>query len=283
MTIQFGSTALTIGQIHGDADVVPAVNDDAVEIYPGRFVYRTGAGSAGARGLSTKVALPAAADFTALARTYTPTSFTAGQIITSINFRGVSWSVSSTFDTDLATTLAAHVVDINESLDDRFTAAASIVASASATVLTLTAEVAGEWFTATCVAGNGTMAVGANSGSNLLEMLVGMVGDEGSVLNTDSTPIPAFAVDRAVPVAVEGLICPALDTAGAVNQTTQLYIDTSSGNEGKLTATSDANAVWLPRSAFRCREVAATATFSPVGAVTQGYFRASNLLAHAGA
>lgn len=283
MTIQFGSTALLAGNFEGEADLLPCVNGDAVEIYPGRFVYRTGAGNAGSRGLSTKVALPAAADFTALARTYTPSSFTAGSITTSINFRGVSWAVVTPFDTDLATTLAAHVVDINESLDDRFTAAASIVASASATVLTLTAEVAGEWFTATCVTGTGTMAPGVNAGSNLLEMLVGMVAFEGSVLNNDSTPIPAFAVDRPVNVVCEGLISPSLDSAGACNQTTQLYIDTSSGNEGKLTSTSDANAVWLPRAAFRCREVAASTTFSPVGAVTRGTFRAQNLLSHAGA
>lgn len=283
MTVPFGSTALLAGNFEGEADLLPCVNGDAVEIYPGRFVYRTGAGNAGSRGLSTKVALPAAADFTALVRTFTPT-WSAGVGTLFWSFRGRHFSVSHTYATDLTTSLTALITLANEVMDDLFTAGASIVwANSGGTAITGTIEVAGEWFTGGMACAGGTVVPTANAGSNLLEMLVGMVAFEGNVLNNDSTPIPAFAVDRAVNVVCEGLISPSLDSAGACNQTTQLYIDTSSGSEGKLTATSDANAVWLPRAAFRCREVAASTTFSPVGAVTRGTFRAQNLLSHVGA
>lgn len=279
MTIAYATLGLAGTCDDRDARSERCVADGTV--YPGRLVYRTGVSGYGSDARSRKVKLPATADMTALARTYTPTSFTAGQIITSINFRGVSWSVSSTFDTDLATTLAAHVVDINESLDDRFTAAASIVASASATVLTLTAEVAGEWFTATCVAGNGTMAPGVNSGTNLLSLLVGMVGEEGSVL--DSSSVANFADKKAVPVYSRGKMNIARDTTGALTPATQLYLDTASGKEGMITSTSDAYAIWLPPDAVAPVEAPATATMLTVGNVAEVYLNINALRSYVGA
>lgn len=279
MTIGYATLGLAGTYDDSDARVERCVAEGTV--YPGRLVYRANVSGYGSDARSRAVKLPATADMTALARTFTPSSFTAGQIITSINFRGISWSVSSTFDTDLSTTLAAHVVDINESLDDRFTAASSIVATSSATVLTLTAEVAGEWFTATCVAGNGTMAVGGGTGTNLLSLLVGMVGEEGSVL--DSSSVANFADEKACPVVSYGKVNITRDTTGAITPATQFYLDTTSAKEGMVTSTSDAYAIWLPMNAVSPVEAPATGTYLTVGNVAEVWLNINALRAYVGA
>ena len=261
MALPYGANLDQPGGYGAKALIVEAINDDAVDLYPGRLVYR-----GGASGTALKVKLPAAADFTALVRTFTPSSFTAGDIQTTINYNGKAYAIITPFDTNLGTTLTAHAADINEVFDDEYGAGLSIVAANSSdTALTLTAEIEGDWFTASCVPGDGTMVESANSGSNLVEMLVGVVSQDNT--DTDSSGNARIATDAVASVVIDGEVNIEIDTAGATNMTDQLYVDTSSGNEGQLTTTRDADSVWVPRSLIRALETPASSTLKPVGAV----------------
>lgn len=237
--------------------------------YPGRLVYRTGVSGIGSGALSKVVKLPAAADLTARVLTFTPTGWGSGETATvTVSLRGRVFAVSQTWDTDLTTSLTALAAALNDRLDDEFGAGLSVVAANSGgTALTLTGEIVGEMFNGSLAVGGGTVVPAVTTaGSNVLSALVGMVGEAGSLL--DSSSVAYHAANKAIPVVERGRVCVALDTAGAVTQSTQFYLDVSSGNEGKLTTTLDTNAIWLPPNAVRPLEAPASGTFLTTEAAT---------------
>lgn len=278
MTIAYATLGLAGTCDDRDARAERCVADGTV--YPGRLVYRTGVSGYGSDARSRKVKLPATADMTARVLTFTPT-WSAGIGTVTVRFRGAVAAFAHTYLTSLTASLTVLAAKINEWADDTYGAGLSIVAANSGgTALTITVEIPGESVQAWMEV-EGSVVPTATAGTQLLSLLVGMVGEEGSVL--DSSSVANFADKKAVPVYSRGKMNIARDTTGALTPATQLYLDTASGKEGMITSTSDAYAIWLPPDAVAPVEAPATATMLTVGNVAEVYLNINALRSYVGA
>lgn len=251
-----------------DSKVRPCVNSTAAVMYPGRAVIRTS--TVGSLAQDTKH--PVAADFTAKVRTSVIASVASGDVITTGEFRGRLFSVTTPFDTNNNTTVDNHVIRLNAYFDAQYTAGQSLVAAASvAGTLTITAEIPGEDFQATTRADTGTATNTVNSVTVLTDVLYGFATDSAAILeDSTGTFVESIAVDAAFSSVYDGLCGVTMLAAGAVSMTDDLYISTATSTAGQVTASAGADRVWIGKSAgsiVRFVDAPATSTTFPRDAV----------------
>lgn len=255
------------GQVFAFTRGVPGVNGTGSELKVGRVVCEIGTADAniGARPMKAAVA----ADFTAKTRTYTIANWSSGETVSIvITFRGRTLTYVGVFDTDNNTSVATMATALNVVQDAAFTAAQSIVWSASTGVLTGTIEIAGEDFDADCAAtGNITIAKSGNAASSMEDLIRGVVPESG-VSVTNSSEVSVIQDGRAFTVMAEGEVAVTLGSAAATSPANEVYVSTdASGDPGTLLTAAGASRVWIPKDRIRFRAASASSTHSPVGAV----------------
>jgi len=268
-TLAYTSPAHKAGWFHREESKTrPCVNSTSAVMYPGRAVIRTS--TVGNLAQDTKH--PVAADFTAKIRTSVVASFTAGQLVTTGEFRGRPFAISTVFASDNNTSVDNHVVDLNAYFDAQYTAGQSLVAAAgTAGTLTITAEIPGEDFQSTTRGDTGTATNTVNSVTVLSDVLYGFSTDSAAILeDSTGTFVESIAVDAAFSSVWEGVVGVTLLAAGAVSQTDELYVSTATSTAGQVTASAGADRVWVGKSAgsiVRFVDAPATSTTFPRNAV----------------
>ena len=278
MTIEYATLGLAGTYDDTDARVERCVAEGTV--YPGRLVYRANVSGYGTDARSRAVKLPATADMTARVLIFTPT-WSAGIGTVTVRFRDASMSFAHTYLTSLTASLTALAAKVNEWADDKYGAGLSFVAANSGgTALHITVEIPGENIQGGMEV-EGSVVPTVTAGTNLLSLLVGMVGEEGSVL--DSSSVAYFADERACPVVSYGRCNLTRDATGAITPATQFYLDTTSAKEGMVTSTADGYAIWLPPNAVAPVEAPADGTYLAVGNVAEVWLNINALRAYVGA
>lgn len=255
------------GQVFSFSRGTPAVNGTGSELKVGRVVCEIGTVDANVGARPVKAAV--AADFTAKTRTYTIANWSSGETVAIvITFRGRTFTYVGVFDTDNNTSVATMATALNVLQDAAFTAAQSIVWSASTGVLTGTIEIAGEDFDADCAAtGNITIAKSGNGELTMFDLIRGVVPESG-VSVTNSSEVSVIQDGRAFTVIAEGEVAVTLASAAATSPANDVYVSTdAAGDPGTLLTAAGASRVWLPKDRIRFRAASATTTHSPVGAV----------------
>lgn len=230
-----------------DSKVRPCVNSTAAVMYPGRAVIRTSTVGS----LAQDVKHPVSGDFTAKVRTSVVASFSAGQLVTTGEFRGRPFAISTVYNTDNDTSVSNHVTDLNAYFDAQYTAGQSLVAAAGTPgTLTITAEIPGEDFTSTTRGDTGTATNTVNSVTVLSDVLYGFATDSAAILeDSTGTFVESIAVDAAFSSVYDGLCGVTMLAAGAVSMTDDLYISTATSTAGQVTASAGADRVWIGKSA----------------------------------
>ena len=255
------------GQVFSQSYGIAAVNGTGSELKVGRVVCEIGTADSNVGARPVKAAV--AADFTAKTRTYTVANWSTGETVgIVISFRGRTFPYVGVFDTDNNTSVATMATALNVIMDAAFTAAQSIVWSASTGVLTGTIEIAGEDFDADCAAtGNITIAKSGNGEATMIDRLRGVVPESG-VSVTNSSEVSVIQDGRAFTVIAEGDVAVTLASAAATSPANEVYVSTdASGDPGTVLTAAGASRVWLPASRIRFRAASASTTHSPVGAV----------------
>lgn len=267
-TLAYTSPAAKAGWFHREeSQVRPCVNSTSAVMYPGRAVIRTST----VGNLAQDVKHPVAADFTAKVRTSVVASFSAGQLVTTGNFRGLPFTISTVYSTDNDTSVANHVTDLNAYFDAQYTAGQSLLAASTTGTLTITAEIPGEDFTSTTRGDTGTATNTVNSVTVLSDVLYGFSTDSAAILeDSTGTFVESIAVDAAFSSVWEGVVGVTMLAAGAVSMTDALYISTATATPGQVTASAGADRVWIGKSAgsiVRFVDAPATSTTFPRNAV----------------
>lgn len=169
--------------------------------------------------------------------------------------------IRSEHNTDLATTLAAHVVLLNAELDTLFGAGSGITAAVASSTITHTADVAGFAFsvqTFVVQTASGTLTVSqadttgaiGNPATDAMATILGLSLREGCIPSADGVDDAVIKPGKTVAVAKKGVFRVA--SAESWTDGAQLYVSVASGaTDGRLYTTASSTRLPLPKSMVR--------------------------------
>ena len=234
------------------SDTTAAGNPSALT--PGRALLRSGV-SRGGQKTGLRRAIVSA--FSAQVKTFTYTSVASGDsVVTEVQMVGRDVGpvrVVSAFDTNQTTTLSNHAAALETELNAIYGAGVGAVATSDATTVVITADIAGDEFTASSDVqgtGGGTVSpantTGPSAATSLRRAFAGVCEWRPNLsVQTAGGIDGGYGADEAVPYCPYGQI--PVYCAGSPVQGAGLWVNLASGAPGQFDATATAadSPVWL--------------------------------------